>query len=71
MTSLFTLIVTRGSEVPVIDPRLIPHLEALAVVNANQEPAAPVDQTIVDEAALSAQPSAVAAVLSDGTPSST
>lgn len=57
MTSLFTQFVARGLEVPVIDPRLLTHVEVLAVVTQDERPATPVD------------PSAPDANLSEGTKS--
>ena len=43
MTSLFTLFVARGAEVPAIDPRLIAHIDALAVVTQDDRQAAPAE----------------------------
>ena len=43
MTSLFTLFVARGSEVPAVDPRLIAHVDALAVVTQDDRQAAPAE----------------------------
>lgn len=45
MTSLFTLFVARGAEVPAVDPRLAAHISTLAVVTNDNGPAARVDET--------------------------
>jgi hypothetical protein len=54
--SLFSLIVARGAEVPVVDPRLAAHVEFAAGVDTQgQGPATQTDSTI-DATALDAQP---------------
>ena len=44
MTSLFTRFVARGVEVPVIDPRLVTHVEPSEVVTADDGQAATNEQ---------------------------
>jgi hypothetical protein len=54
--SLFSLIVARGAEVPVVDPRLAAHVEyATGVDTQGQGPATQSDST-TDADALEAQP---------------
>lgn len=54
--SLFSLIVARGAEVPVVDPRLTAHIEfATRVDTQGQGPATQSDST-TDVSALAAQP---------------
>jgi hypothetical protein len=54
--SLFSLTVARGAEVPVVDPRLIAHIEySSRVDNQDQSPAEQADQT-ADTNALDAHP---------------
>jgi hypothetical protein len=54
--SLFSLIVARGAEVPVVDPRLTAHVEVAAGVDTQGEgPATQADSTS-DATALDAQP---------------
>ena len=54
--SLFSLIVARGAEVPVVDPRLAAHVQYASGVNTQgQGPATQSDST-VEANALEAQP---------------
>jgi hypothetical protein len=56
IVSLFSLIVARGAEVPVVDPRLTSHIEyASRVDTPDQGPATLADSTD-DASALDAQP---------------
>lgn len=56
IVSLFSLIVARGAEVPVVDPRLTSHVEyASRVDTPDQGPATQADTT-TDTSALDAQP---------------
>jgi hypothetical protein len=56
IVSLFSLIVARGAEVPVVDPRLTSHIEYTSRVDTQaQGPATQADST-ADTSALDAQP---------------
>lgn len=56
IVSLFSLIVARGAEVPVVDPRLTTHIEFTSRVDTpDQGPATQTDST-TDATALDAQP---------------
>lgn len=56
IVSLFSLIVARGAEVPVVDPRLTSHVAYSSCVDTtDQGPATQADST-TDTSALDAQP---------------
>ncbi len=57
MTSLFTQFVARGIEVPVIDPRLIAHVDVLLDVTQEEQPAAPLSSSDASTAPVDQQTS--------------